>query len=182
GRRVQNLVVQNPAALIEPECSGFSISGQKGVYANVSIDGGDYDSIWQCGVRTRTGSSGSFGLEALQELQVIRNNFSSEFGRTTGGLITMSTKSGTNQFHGTGYELVRDSSMAARDALGKLPVARINQFGGSVGGPIQKDRTFFFNATEFQYGSKPGSVAYGFNPGDSTPAPGQALLAIAPQQ
>ena len=182
GRRVQNVVVQNPAALIEPECSGFSISGQKGVYANVSIDGGDYDSIWQCGVRTRSSSAPSFGLEALQEIQVIRNNFSSEFGRTTGGLITMSTKSGTNQFHGTGYELVRDSSMAARDAFGKLPVARTNQFGGSIGGPIQKDRTFFFNATEFQYGSKPVSVLYGMTDAQRASAAGQALLAVAPEQ
>src|SRR5262249_8123760 len=64
-RRIQNLVVQMPQSLIEPECSGFSISGQKGIYANVSIDGGDYDSTWACGVRGRSSSAPTFGLEAL---------------------------------------------------------------------------------------------------------------------
>src|SRR2546422_6824736 len=108
GRRVQNLVVQMPQSLIEPECSGFSISGQKGIYANVSVDGGDYDSTWGCGVRGRSSSSPTFGIEALQEIQVVRNGFSPEFGRTTGGVIQMSTRSGTNEFHGSGYELARD--------------------------------------------------------------------------
>ena len=79
GRRVQNLVVQMPQSLIEPECSGFSISGQKGIYANVSVDGGDYDSTWACGVRGRSSSAPTFGIEALQEIQVVRNGFSSLF-------------------------------------------------------------------------------------------------------
>ena len=51
-------------ALIEPECRGFSISGQKGIYSNVTIDGGDYDSTWGCGIRARSESAPSFGLEA----------------------------------------------------------------------------------------------------------------------
>ena len=62
GRRLQNMVVETPAALIEPECRGFSISGQKGIYSNVSIDGGDYDSTWGCGsalVRNRLPVSAS---------------------------------------------------------------------------------------------------------------------------
>ena len=108
GRRVQNLVVQTPGALIEPECSGFSISGQKGIYANVNVDGGDYDSTWACGVRGRSSSAPTFGIEALQEVQVVRNGFSSLFGRSTGGVIQMSTRSGTNQFHGSAYELARE--------------------------------------------------------------------------
>src|SRR6185295_20247396 len=124
-------------------------------------DGGDYASTWACGIRGRSSSSPTFGIEALQEVQVVRNGFSSEFGRTTGGLIQMSTRSGTNLFHGSAYELARDGKMAAADALGRKPVARINQFGGSFGGPISKDRTFFFIAPEFQYGSKPVSTVYG---------------------
>ena len=60
GRRLQNFVVDTPAALIEPECRGFSISGQKGIYSNVAIDGGDYDSVWGCGIRSRSESAPSF--------------------------------------------------------------------------------------------------------------------------
>src|SRR5438045_7635226 len=98
GRRIQNLVGQTPTALIEPECGGFSINGQKGIYANVSIDGGDYDSTWSCGIRGRSSSSPTFGIEALQEVQVVRNGFAPEFGRSTGGVVQLSTRFGTNQF------------------------------------------------------------------------------------
>src|SRR5205085_10111332 len=160
GRRLQNFVISTPGALIEPECRGFSISGQKGIYSNVAIDGGDYDSTWGCGIRARSESAPSFGLEALQVVQVVRNTFSSEFGRSTGGAIQMSTRSGTNRFRGSAFELVRDGGLSADDAFGRSSIARVNQFGGSIGGPLRKDRTFFFNATEFQYGSKPVQVLY----------------------
>lgn len=183
GRRLQNMVVETPAALIEPECRGFSISGQKGIYANVSIDGGDYDSTWGCGIRARSESAPSFSLEALQEVQVVRNTFSAEFGRSTGGVIQMSTRSGTNEFHGTGLELFRDGTLSALNAFGQPSIATVDQFGGSIGGPIQKNKTFFFNATEFQIGSKPVQVIYSLLNTQgvlNTPA-AQALLAAAPE-
>jgi hypothetical protein len=160
GRRVQNNVTETPTALIEPECRGFSISGQKGIYANVSIDGGDYNSTWGCGIRGRSESAPNFSLEALTELQVVRNTFSAEFGRSTGGEINMSTKSGTNRFHGSAFYLIRDASLAMDDAFGRSDVSRIHQFGGSLGGPIAKDMTFFFVSPEFQYGSKTVNVVY----------------------
>ena len=108
---------------------------------------------------------------------MVRNGFSSEFGRTTGGLIQMSTRSGTNQLHGSAYELARDGRLASNDALGRRPVARINQFGGSVGGPISRDRTFLFIAPEFQFGSKPVSTVYGLTAAQLNSPGGQALLA-----
>ena len=182
GRRLQNLVTQLPATLIEPECSGFSVSGQKGIYANVSVDGGDYDGTWSCGIRGRSSSSPTLGFESLQEVQIVRNTFSSEFGRSTGGIIQMSTRSGTNNFHGSAYELVRDGSMASLDSFGRAPVARNNQFGGSFGGPISKDNTFFFIAPEFQRGSKPVSVVYGLTAAQRASTAGQALLAASPEE
>ena len=130
GRRIQNMVMQTPTTLIEPECSGFSVAGQKGIYANLLIDGGDYNSTWQCGVRSRSSSAPSFGFEALQEIQVVRNSFSSEFGRSTGGLITLSTRSGTNQIRGTSFYLGRDGSFASHDAFDREPSATVHQFGG----------------------------------------------------
>jgi hypothetical protein len=183
GRRLQNMVVDTPAALIEPECRGFSISGQKGIYSNVSVDGGDYDSTWGCGIRARSESAPSFGLEALQEVQVVRNTFSAEFGRSTGGVIQMSTRSGTNDFHGTAFELFRDGTLSALNAFGQPSIATVNQFGGSIGGAIRKNKTFFFNASEFQIGAKPVRVIYSLLDAQglrSTPA-AQALLAAAPE-
>jgi len=180
GRRIQNMVMQTPTTLIEPECSGFSVAGQKGIYANLLIDGGDYNSTWQCGVRSRSSSAPSFGFEALQEIQVVRNSFSSEFGRSTGGLITLSTRSGTNQIHGTSFYLGRDGSFASHDAFDREPSATVHQFGVSVGGPIREDRTFFFTAAEFQEGSKAAQVTYAGI--DRSTAAARALLAIAPEE
>lgn len=183
GRRLQNLVIQTPTALIEPECRGYSISGQKGIYGNVSIDGGDYNSTWSCGLRGRSESAPTFGLEGLREIHVVRNTFSSEFGRSTGGQINMSTKSGTNQFHGSSFYLIRDGSLTAEDAFARPSLARVHQFGGSFGGPLVKDRTFFFTAPEFQNGSKPVQVIYALLDTQgvrNTPA-AEALLAVAPE-
>ena len=183
GRRLQNTVIQTPGTLIEPECRGFSVSGQKGIYSSVSIDGGDYDSTWGCGIRARSESAPSFALEALQEVQVLRNNFSAEFGRSTGGQIQMSTKSGTNHLHGSVFELFRSGDLSAVDAFGRQSITNVDQFGGSIGGPIRKDQTFFFHASEFQFGSKPVQVVYSLLDSQAvrnTPA-AQALLNAAPE-
>lgn len=181
GRRLQNFVVETPQALIEPECRGFSISGQKGIYANISIDGGDYDSTWGCGIRARSESGPAFSLGAIEELQVVRNTFSAEFGRSTGGIIQLSTKSGTNTFHGTAFELARDGALASLDAFGRPSINAQNQFGGSVGSPIIKNRTFFFIAPEFQIASKPVAVVYGLTPATQNSAGALDLLQVAPQ-
>jgi outer membrane receptor protein involved in Fe transport len=156
------------------------VSGQKGIYANLLIDGGDYNSTWQCGVRSRSSSAPSFGFEALQEIQVVRNTFSSEFGRSTGGLITLSTRSGTNAVRGSSFYLGRDGGLASKDAFGRQPVATVHQFGGSVGGPIALGRTFFFTAAEFQEGSKGVDVVYANL--DRSAAAARTLLGIAPEE
>jgi outer membrane receptor protein involved in Fe transport len=89
------------------------------------------------------------GVDSLQEFQVMTSNFSAEYGRAGGGVITAVTKSGTNEFHGSLYEFHRNDVLDAtnffnnKNGIEKSPL-RQNQFGGSVGGPIIKDRTFFF--------------------------------------
>jgi hypothetical protein len=183
GRRVQNFVTDTPTALIEPECRGFSVSGQKGIYASVSIDGGDYDGAWSCGLRGRSESGPTFGLEALQEVQVVRSGFNAEFGRSTGGVIQMSTRSGTNRFNGSAYEYFRDGGLSAQDAFDRSPIASVHQFGASIGGPIAKDRTFFFTAPEFQVGSKPVQVIYPVLDSQNLrgTAGAAALLGVAPE-
>lgn len=90
---------------------------------------------------------GSLGVDAIQEFSVLTSNYSAEYGKTSGGVVNAITRSGTNQFHGSGYEFVRNSALDARnffDAVGSVPPFKRNQFGGTFGGPIFRDKTFFF--------------------------------------
>ena len=94
-------------------------------------------------------------VDAVEEFKVQSGTMSAEFGFTAGGTINLVTKSGTNQFHGTLYEFLRNDKFDARNtfATRRLPL-RYNQFGGSLGGPIIKDRTFgFFNLEEYRLSS-----------------------------
>src|SRR5882724_8367896 len=90
---------------------------------------------------------GSLGVDAIQEFSVLTSNYSAEYGKTSGGVVNAITRSGTNQFHGSGYEFVRNSALDTRnffDDPGSKPPFTRNQFGGTIGGPIFKDKTFFF--------------------------------------
>ena len=84
-------------------------------------------------------------VDAMQEFRVIANTYSAEYGHSTGGIVTMSTRSGTNQFHGSLFESLQNNVFNARNffAAKKAPV-RLNQYGGTFGGPIRKDKTHFF--------------------------------------
>jgi len=88
----------------------------------------------------------NLGVDAIREFSVLTSNFSAEYGRSSGGIINAITKSGTNDIHGSAYDFIRNSDLDARNFFdGKsIPPFRRNQFGGSVGGPIRKDKTFFF--------------------------------------
>jgi hypothetical protein len=92
---------------------------------------------------------GNLGVDAIQEFSVLTSNYSAEYGKTSGGVVNAITRSGTNSFHGSGYEFIRNSALDAanffenQSGLPKAPFKR-NQFGGAVGGPIVKNRTFFF--------------------------------------
>jgi hypothetical protein len=91
---------------------------------------------------------GNLGVDAIQEFSVLTSNYSAEYGKTSGGVVNAITRSGTNDFHGTVYEFVRNSALDARNyfedpTLAKASFQR-NQFGGGIGGPIKKNKTFFF--------------------------------------
>jgi len=84
-------------------------------------------------------------LDSISELRIITNNFDAEYGNYSGGQINVVTKSGTNQFHGSGFEFLRNTALDATQYFSSsVPVFRQNQFGGTFGGPIKKDKTFFF--------------------------------------
>ena len=180
GRRLKNLFLLTPASQIEPECGGFSVSGQKGVDTAFNVDGGDYTSSHFCGHVEMTPS---FTVEALQEFQVLRSTFSAEFGRSSGGIVNLATKSGTNQFHGSSFYLFRNDALTKLDPYGKEQINLGNQYGGSIGGPIATDRTFFFSAVEAQYNTKPVKVLFDQldSQGVRNTAGAQALLATAPE-
>jgi len=91
---------------------------------------------------------GSLGVDAIQEFSVLTSNYSAEYGKTSGGVVNAITRSGTNQFHGSVYEFLRNNHLDARnffdDPTQSTPPFKRNQFGGAIGGPIFKNRTFFF--------------------------------------
>jgi hypothetical protein len=86
------------------------------------------------------------GVDAVQEFSVITTNYSAEYGKTSGGVINAVTRSGTNHYHGSAYEFIRNSALDARNYFDAATIApfRRNQFGGTVGGPVIRDKTFFF--------------------------------------
>src|SRR5437588_8638282 len=89
---------------------------------------------------------GNLGVDAIQEFSVLTSNYSAEYGKTSGGVVNAITRSGTNSFHGSAYEFLRNDKLDAANFFeaGQRTPFRRNQFGGAVGGPLVKNRTFFF--------------------------------------
>ena len=126
--------------------TGFSINGARTASTNILLDGGDNNYLFTAGVGQE------IPLDAVQEFSVITNNFSAQYGRASGGIVNVVTKSGTNRFSGTGYEFFRNDKLASNtpdnDAndieKGKF---RRNQPGYSLGGPIMRDKVHFFSSS-----------------------------------
>jgi hypothetical protein len=121
--------------------AGLSVNGQDSSLNNWVVDGVDDNEriIGTIGVKPN--------VEGIQEITVQTNNYAAEAGRTAGGVINIVTRSGTNQFHGSAYEYFRNDIFDGRNyfqTTGPKPELRQNQYGASVGGPIFKDRTFFY--------------------------------------
>jgi TonB-dependent Receptor Plug Domain/TonB dependent receptor len=95
---------------------------------------------------------GNLGVDAIQEFSVITSNYSAEYGKTSGGVVNAITRSGTNQIHGSAYEFLRNSKLDAKNYFDSstlpIPPFKRNQFGGTIAGPIQRDKTFAFGDFE----------------------------------
>lgn len=123
----------------------FSANGMRTWYNNFILDGvNNNESAWNSG-----GIILLPVIDAIQEFKVSTGNYSSEFGRSAGGVVNVQTKSGTNEFHGNLFEFFRNSALDANDFFNNAsgaarPAFRQNQFGGTLGGPIRRDRAFFF--------------------------------------
>ena len=131
--------------IIEP-VTKLSFAGQNIHYNFVAVDGADNMST-ASGIQKTTPSQ-----DAVEEFRVINSSYSTEFGRAVGGIVNIITKSGTNTLHGSLYEYFRNDVLDAPSALAAAGFNKLrqNQFGATLGGPIRKDRTFFFGNYEGQ--------------------------------
>jgi hypothetical protein len=122
--------------------SGFSSNGQRSTSNNFLVDGVDNNDSF-AGQAAQIPS-----IDSIQEFEVQTNTFSAEYGRNTGSVVNLVTKSGANQMHGSAYEFFRNDALDARnffnDSSFRKSSLRLNQFGGTLGGPIVKNKTFYF--------------------------------------
>ena len=148
GRDINNLAVLSPNVFRGPGSSGISANGQRARNNNFMIDGSDNNDI------SVTISTTPVVPEAVQEYQIQTNAFSVEFGRNSGAQINAITKSGTNEFHGQAFEYYRGSALNALDTVEKRNSLKRptrfnrNQMGGVFGGPILREKWFFFGSLQ----------------------------------
>ena len=162
GRRFHDFATLTPSTQVEPQRGQISFVGQRGINSNLTIDGADYNEPFFGGLRGGERSNDTFTIpqEAISQFQVVTYGYSVEFGRSTGGILNATTKSGSNGFHGSGFLFARNSALAWTDAFGREAISDLYQYGGSVGGPIKKDKIFFFSAFEYQKNSVPHVVIF----------------------
>ena len=125
--------------------SAVAVNGQHGYNNNFMIDGLDDNERYIGTIVLKP------AMDALAEFKLVTNAYAAEMGRTAGGVINLVTKSGADQFHGSLFEFFRNEHLDAKNFFarqGPTPAFKQNQFGGSVGGPIKKDNTFFFGDYE----------------------------------
>lgn len=172
GRNYLDFATLTPGVIRDQTRDGdLSVGGQKGTLNNLQVDGTDNNNTFfgQAFGRTGVRPPYQFSEESVQEFQVNQNGFSAEFGRAGGAVINVVTKSGTNEFHGGLFEYFRDESLNAnsptlkaqqfqRNQPNKRPPLQIHQFGGRIGGPIVKNRAFFFFTYDAQRQKLPNPV------------------------
>ena len=168
GRNFIDFVLTTPGVTRDTRAGDISFAGQRGTLNSLVIDGADNNNTFFGQTQGRTGSGRApyqFSQDAVQEFQVNRNAYSAEYGRAGGAVINVVTKSGTNDFHGSGFEFYRDKSLNANSYTNKTttPIRprspfRVNQFGGSLGGPLVKDKAFFFVSYDGQRRTIPNDV------------------------
>jgi outer membrane receptor protein involved in Fe transport len=159
GRDFSQLTLLQPGVTASPSTqqqvdrgmgTQVSIAGARPNQISYQLDGADANT--QGNGSPGSAAGGLLGVETVREFQVLVNNYSAEYGRSTGGIVTAVTRSGTNAFKGTLFEFNRNSRFDSRtvfdDPDQDIPELKRNQFGGYFGGPVAKDRTFFFGSYE----------------------------------
>src|SRR5438552_1573737 len=170
GRRWSNFAILTPGAVPDGTFGLISFRGISGLLNNNTIDGGDNNQAFFAEERGRTRISYVISQAAIREFQVNTSSYSAEYGRSAGGVTNAVTKSGTNEWHGSGFLYDRNNKLGARNPLAtnSVLVGGVStptafkavdvryQFGGTVGGPIVKDKAFFFFSYDQQRRNFPG--------------------------
>ncbi len=151
GRNFPEFVKLAPAVIQEGDRLGLVISGQRAINSNVAVDGTDFNDALQGNQRGGNESVFFFPEIAVREFQVVRSGLTVEVGRTNAGFVNVVTKSGNNSWHGEAFYLNRNRRLTSPDAFDNSLDNRQNHIGGSVGGPLRRDRAFFFLGVEQNY-------------------------------
>jgi Carboxypeptidase regulatory-like domain/TonB dependent receptor len=151
GRKFEDLLISTAGVSITqgPDGDEINFAGQRGVFNNVSLDGGDYNNGFFGEQLGGQRAAIDITLEAVKEFQVVATGASAEFGRTAGGVINVITKSGANDIHGSVFYFQRLEALTANTSDGKpLQDFHREQYGATFGGPFRRDRAFYFLAFE----------------------------------
>jgi outer membrane receptor protein involved in Fe transport len=185
GRNFIDFALLTPGVTRDTRTGDISFAGQRGTLNSLVIDGADNNNTFFGQTTGRTGSGRApyqFSQDAVKEFQVNSSSFSAEYGRAGGAVINVVTKSGTNELHGSVFEFYRDKALNANNAINELngrPKSpyHYNQFGGTLGGPIRKNRDFYFVNYDGQRNTQPNIVF--LNLPSTTPADPATQAAIA---
>jgi hypothetical protein len=151
GRKFEDLLTLTPGVSIVqgPDGDEITFAGQRGIFNNISLDGGDYNNGFFGEQAGGQRAAIDITLDAVKEFQVIASGAPAEFGRTAGGVVNVITKSGTNTLHGSLFHFQRLESLTSELSDGSnLDGFHREQWGGTVGGPMRTDKAFFFGALE----------------------------------
>jgi hypothetical protein len=169
GRDFLNFILLTPGVTRDVRTGDLSFAGQRGTLNNLQVDGADNNNNFFGQALGRTGSGRApyqFSVDSVEEFQVNTNAYSAEFGRAGGAVINVVTKSGTNGFHGSAFEVFRDRYMNANTWINnsagrpRQPF-HVNQFGGTFGGPVVRNKNFFFGNYDGQRRRLPNPVFLG---------------------
>lgn len=186
GRNFLDFTALTPGVVKDPTRGGdLTFGGQRGTMNSLTVDGTDSNNVFFGQSTGRAGSGRSpysFSQDAVQEFQVSTNTFAPEIGRAGGGVVNVITKSGTNAIHGTIFEFFRDRGLNANNFANNRNGARkgnyhYNQFGGNIGGPIVKNKLFFFADYDGQRNSESITTVLAGGAAPADPA-SQAALQI----
>jgi hypothetical protein len=153
GRNFVNLTLLTPNVSVVqgPDGDEISIGGQRGIHNNYSVDGADFGNPFFGEQRGGQRPAFTFNLDAVEEFVVVSNGANAEFGRSGGGFVNVLTKSGTNELRGTAHGYGKSDALSSNYARGGgNPDFSQGQFGFTLGGPLRRDRAFFFMAFDHQ--------------------------------
>ncbi|MFA6958244.1 MAG: carboxypeptidase regulatory-like domain-containing protein [Thermoanaerobaculia bacterium] len=188
GRNFLDFTLTTPGVVKDVRLGDLSFAGQRGTLNSLVVDGGNNDNTFFGQALGRTGSGRApyqFSQDAVREFQINSNAYSAEYGRAGGAVINVITKSGTNQLQGSAFYFARDESWNANDYINELNnrpkgIYQYDQYGVSVGGPIVRDKHFFFFNYDAQRNTTPNLVVLNIPSG--TPTDADTVAGIAKLQ